>query len=127
MTIAYWSLLVAIFMPWVLTMIAKTPAAKQGKYSNRAPRAFLAKLQGRSQRANWAQQNSFEILPGYIAAVIVAHLAGADQSSLDMLAVTFIASRILFAMCYLKDWATPRSLAWTVGVACIVGMFVISV
>lgn len=127
MTIAYWSLLVAIFMPWVLTMIAKTPAAKQGKYNNRAPRAFLAKLQGRSQRANWAQQNSFEILPGYIAAVIVAHLAGADQSSLDMLAVTFIASRILFAMCYLKDWATPRSLAWTVGVACIVGMFVISV
>ena len=127
MTVAYWSILVAIFMPWAMTIIAKQPEPGQDRYDNRAPRAYLAKLQGRSQRANWAQQNSFEILPGYIAAVIIAHLAGADQSNLDMLAVTFIASRILFAMCYLKDWATPRSLAWTVGVACIVGMFVISV
>ena len=126
MTIAYWSILVAILMPWALTIIAKKPTPGQARYDNRAPRVFLAKLQGRSQRANWAQQNSFEILPGYTAAVIVAHLAGADQSSLDMLAITFIASRILFAICYLRDWSTSRSLAWMLGVACIIGMFVIS-
>ena len=127
MTIALWSLLAAIFMPWVLTIFAKAPAAKQGQYDNRSPRISLNQLQGLSQRANWAQQNSFEILPGYIAAVLVAHMAEANQVTLDWLAVIFILSRILFAICYLKDWSTLRSLVWTLGVACIVAMFIISI
>lgn len=127
MTIALWTILIAIFMPWILTIIAKTPAARQGKYNNKAPRTFLNELEGFGQRANWAQQNSFEVLPGYVAAVIVAHWAGANQTILDGLAVIFIISRILFAIFYLKDWATLRSLGWTVGIACIVGMFVISI
>lgn len=127
MTIALWTILVAIFIPWVLTIIAKTPSARRGKYNNKAPRAFLNNLEGFSQRANWAQQNSFEILPGYAAAVIVAHITGAEQNILDLLAITFIVSRVLFAICYLRDWATLRSLVWTVGVACIVGMFIISI
>jgi len=127
MTIAFWTILIAILMPWVLTAFVKTPAARQGRYNNSAPRSLVSDLEGYSQRANWAQENSFEILPGYIAAVIVAHLAGADQSSVDSLAITFIISRVLFAICYLKDWATLRSLVWTVGVACVVGMFMLSI
>jgi uncharacterized MAPEG superfamily protein len=127
MTIAYWTILIAIFMPWVLTIFAKTPAARKGKYNNSAPRDFLSQVDGYSQRAYWAQQNTFEILPGYLAAIIVAHLAGAEQSSIDGLAVTFIVSRIVYAICYLMDWATLRSLVWSVGVACILGLFFVAV
>jgi uncharacterized MAPEG superfamily protein len=127
MTIAYWTILVAILMPWVLAIIAKIPVAWRGSYDNNNPRILLASLKGRSQRANWAQQNSFEILPAYAAAVIVAHLAGAQQNFVDSLAVLFIVSRVLYAICYIQDWATLRSLVWAIGLACIAGLFVVSV
>jgi len=125
MTIAYWTILVAILMPWVLAIIAKIPAAWRGSYDNNNPRILLASLEGRSQRANWAQQNSFEILPAYAAAVIVAHLVGAQQNWVDGLAVLFIVSRVLYAICYIQDWATLRSIVWAVGVFCILGLFVV--
>jgi len=126
MTVAYWTILLAILMPWALAIVAKAPAVWRGKYNNNAPRDLLASFQGASQRANWAQQNSFEILPGYIAAVIIAHLIGAEQSHIDLLAVTFVISRILYAVCYIRDLATLRSVVWFIGVLCIVGLFVIS-
>ena len=100
MTLAYTCVLIAIIMPLVWAMYCKTPHFKANDYDNNSPRPMLDKLEGRYQRANWAQQNSFEILPGYVAAVIVAHWAGANQTILDGLAVTFIISRVLFAICY---------------------------
>jgi uncharacterized MAPEG superfamily protein len=84
------------------------------------------KLQGLSQRAYWAEQNSFEILPAFIAAVLVAHFAGAEQVLVDQLAIGFIASRVLYSICYLMNWASLRSLVWMVGLLFIVGLFVIS-
>jgi len=126
MTIAFWTLLVAIAFPWLMTVIKKSPLASTGSYNNSAPRASLENLQGVSQRASWAEQNSFEILPGYVAAVIVAHLAGAEQGCIDILALVFIACRVLYCLCYLKNWSTPRSVSWIAGLLCIVGLFVIS-
>jgi uncharacterized MAPEG superfamily protein len=126
MTIAFWTLLVAIAFPWLMAFIKKSSLATDGTYNNSAPRTQSEKLQGLSQRALWAEQNSFEILPGYIAAIIVAHIAGANQAYTDLLALLFIASRALYALCYLMNWATLRSIVWTAGLACIVGLFVIS-
>jgi uncharacterized MAPEG superfamily protein len=84
------------------------------------------KLQGLSQRAHWAEQNSFEILPAFIAAVLVAHFAGAEQASVDLLAVGFVVSRVLYSICYLMNWASLRSLIWMAGLLFIVSLFVIS-
>ena len=126
MTVAFWTLLVAIVFPWLMAFIKKSSLASNGSYNNRAPRAQSDKLQGVSRRALWAEQNSFEILPGYIAAVIVAHMAGANQAYVDLLALLFIASRAFYALCYLMNWATLRSIVWTAGFGCIVGFFVIS-
>jgi uncharacterized MAPEG superfamily protein len=125
MTIAYWTVLVAILMPFVLVIIAKAPAALQGKYDNNAPRHFLANLEGYRQRANWAHQNSFEILPAYAAAVIIAHFSGSSQVCIDTLAGIFVFSRIAYAVFYITDLATLRSIAWFIGFACVIGMFVI--
>ena len=83
MTIAFWTILAAIALPWLMAVLKKSPLAVSGKYSNRAPRAMQPKLEGLSQRAHWAEQNSFEILPAFVAAVLVAHLAGAEQMLID--------------------------------------------
>ena len=126
MTIAFWTILAAIALPWLMAALKKSPLAASGKYSNRAPRAMQPKLQGFSQRAHWAEQNSFEILPAFIAAVLVAHFAGAEQATVDLLAIGFIVSRVVYSICYLMNWASLRSLVWVVGLLFIVGLFVIS-
>jgi uncharacterized MAPEG superfamily protein len=126
MTIAFWTILAAIALPWLMAALKKSPLAVSGKYSNRAPRAMQPKLEGLSQRAHWAEQNSFEILPAFVAAVLVAHLAGAEQMLVDQLAIGFIVSRVLYSICYLMNWASLRSLVWMVGLLFIVGLFVIS-
>ena len=127
MTVAFWTLLVAIALPWLMAVIKKSDLASNGKYNNNAPRAGLESLQGISLRASWAEQNSYEILPAYIAAVIVAHLAGAFQPDIDLLALLFIFFRALYVLCYLMNWASPRSIVWVGGLLCIVGLFVVSV
>jgi uncharacterized MAPEG superfamily protein len=56
--------------------------------------------------------------------VIVAQMLGAPQARLDMLAVVFVAARLAYLGCYLADLATLRSLAWFVGIASAVAIFV---
>jgi uncharacterized MAPEG superfamily protein len=126
MTIAFWTLLFAIMLPWLMALIKKTPASLHGKYNNRAPRASEQNLEGVSQRVLWAEQNSYEILPGYIAAIIVSYLVGAEQYCIDIFALIFIGSRILYCLCYIKDWPSLRSAVWVVGLLCIIAIFVTS-
>lgn len=126
MTIAFWTVLAAIFLPWIMAVIKKSQNARRGEYNNAAPRTIDPKLEGFYERAKWAEKNSFEILPGYAAAVIIAHLAGADQNSVDIIAIAFIISRLLYCLCYLKNWAMLRSAVWFVGLLCIIRLFVIS-
>lgn len=121
MTTAYWCVLVAILMPIVWAGIAKGGARS---FDNARPRDYLASLQGWRQRANWAQANSYESFPPFAAGVIIAHLAGAAQPTIDMLALGYVAARILYGIFYIADRATLRSLAWVAGLVCIIGLFV---
>jgi len=124
MTIAFWCVLIAGFMPVALALISK---AGDRKFDNRNPRIWYETLTGYRQRAAWAQANSFEIFPIFAAAVIIAHIAGAPQERMDLYAMVFIASRVAFAGFYLADRHLARSLAWTLGVLCIIGLFVAAV
>lgn len=127
MTVALWCILIAIFLPYVCTWIAKLSGGFSLK-DNHDPRGFLDNLDGVGKRANAAQLNSFEVIPAFAAAVIVAHLAGnAELVTINVLAVLFITSRLLYIICYLADWATLRSLVWFVGMALIAAFFVVSV
>ncbi|KPU58965.1 MAPEG family protein [Pseudomonas fluorescens] len=127
MTVALWCILIAILLPYVCTWIAKLSGGFRLK-DNHDPRGFLDNLEGVGKRANAAQLNSFEVIPAFAAAVIVAHLAGnAELVTINVLAVLFITSRLLYIICYLADWATLRSLVWFVGMALIVSFFVVSV
>lgn len=124
MTTAYWCVLIAIVLPYVCAITAKLAGGHFGSNANRDPRGYLDKLEGLPKRAHSAQLNGFEITPAFAAAVIIAHLAGgAEQSTLNLLAVVFVISRVLYILCYLADQATLRSITWFVGMATIVALF----
>lgn len=115
-TIAYWCVLVAAILPIVCAGIAKsgmfgTPR-RDGGYDNNNPRAWLARQTEWRARANAAQANTFEALPFFFAAVIIAHQLQARQTVVDILAFAFVVLRIAYIMMYVADMAKTRSAIW---------------
>lgn len=125
MTIAFWCVLAAIVLPMMWSMAAKLSSGFRPR-DNHAPREYTARLEGKAKRAMWAEQNTFESTPGFMAAVIIAHIAHAPQARIDMLALAYITLRLVYGLLYIADQPTLRSLVWSGGLACIVGLFVIS-
>ncbi len=120
MTLALWCLLVVSLLP-----IACAGIAKWGfrGFDNRHPREWLARQEGWRARANAAQQNSWEALAMFAAAVLTAHVAGGAQPTVDLLSGAFVVARVLFIALYVVDQATLRSIVWIAGVGCCVGLF----
>ena len=126
MTIAYWCVLIAAVLPYIWTGFAKATGGFSPK-TNREPRSWQDQLEGRTRRAHNAHLNSFEAFPAFAAAVIIAHLVGkAAQSTIDIWCMVFIGARVLYGLLYIFDLARLRSLVWTVGIVCVVALFVIS-
>lgn len=115
-TVAYWCVLIAAILPIVCAGIAKSGRMgvprKEGGYDNVNPREWLARQTDWRARANSAQANSFEALPFFIGAVIIAHQLGAPQTRLDVLAFLFIVLRLLYIMVYVAGMGTARSGVW---------------
>lgn len=120
MTIAFWCVLVAGFLPYFGTLTAKIGGER---FDNSNPRDWLDAQSGFRKRANAAQHNSFEAFPFFAAAVIIAHVAGAPQGRIDLFAVVFILARLFYIAFYVTDMATLRSLAWFVGLGSVVALF----
>ncbi|MEY3975146.1 MAG: hypothetical protein RLZZ33_201 [Pseudomonadota bacterium] len=112
MAIALWTLLLAALMPIVCAGIAKVGP---GRYDNRNPRDWQAKQQGYRARAYAAQQNCWEALAVYVAALVAAFIGNVPLETLALIAGIFAASRVAYLACYLADLATLRSLVWLVG------------
>ena len=114
--IAYWCVLVAAILPVVCAGIAKSGmfriSPKKGGYDNNDPRAWLARQTDWRARANAAQANTFEALPFFFAAVIIAHQLQARQAVVDILAFMFVVLRIAYIMMYVADMAKTRSAVW---------------
>ncbi len=72
----------------------------------------------------WAQQNAWEAFAPFAAAVLTAHILGADQNAANALAALFIVSRLLHGVFYILDLSTARSAAWFGGLVAVVGLFV---
>lgn len=115
-TLAYGCVLVAALLPIVCAGIAKygtlRTAPREGGYDNNNPRAWLARQTDWRARANAAQANTFEALPFFFAAVIIAHQLQASQARLDILALLFVAFRIAYIAMYVGNRANARSIVW---------------
>jgi uncharacterized MAPEG superfamily protein len=125
-TLAYWCVLIAAVLPIVCAGLAKSGMYKiprrDGGYDNDNPRAWLAQQTEWRARANAAQANSFEALPFFIGAVIIAHLLGAHQARLDLLAFLFVFMRIIYIMMYVAGMSTARSIVWTIAFVLNIGI-----
>ena len=121
MSTALWCVLIAGLLPYAASLTAKIGGTR---FDNANPRDWLGNQSGFRRRANAAQLNSFEAFPLFAAAVIVAEMQGAPQARIDLLALVFVVARIAYLGLYLADLATLRSLAWFVGIASAVAIFV---
>ena|SRR6185436_16560618 len=126
-TVAYWCVLIAALLPFGCAWLAKSPGIgkpqEQGGFDNRDPRAWLAHQSDWTARANSAQANSFEALPFFIGAVIIAHQLGAPQARLDILAVVFVTLRIIYIAMYVAGLPTIRSGIWSLALLVNIGIF----
>jgi len=128
-TLAYWCLLAAALLPIACAGLAKAGKfgipRRDGGYDNTNPRNWLARQKDWRARANAAQANSFEALPLFMAAVIIAHQLGANQARVDILAFMFVVLRILYIMMYVSDMATARSVMWAAALLVNIGILFI--
>lgn len=119
---AYWCVLTAALLPYVWTVIAKGSGKR---FDNKDPRAWLQRQDNpRVVRANAAQLNAFEAFPAFAISVVMAQLAGVAPGRVALLALIFVALRILHGVFYVADRDRLRSLAWAGGFACVLALLV---
>jgi uncharacterized MAPEG superfamily protein len=122
MNLSYWCILIAGILPVVTVAVAKWG---RRDFDNAEPRQWMEKLQGLRRRADNAHRNHFEAFPFFAAGVLVAQQLNADQDSINMLAVTFIAARIVYTLLYLANRPTMRSITWVIGYIAVIGLFLL--
>jgi uncharacterized MAPEG superfamily protein len=128
MTTPFWCLLAAVILPYLLAFTGASYRKRElGSLDNRNPRLQVQQLgSGTAARCYAAQQNAWEALAVFTAAVMVAHLVDADAGKSAIAALLFIAARVLHAVCYIADQDKLRSLAFMVGFGCCIWLFVLA-
>ncbi|MGY0504743.1 MAPEG family protein [Luteimonas sp. e5] len=126
MTLAYACVLIAAFLPYVWTVVAKQGGS--GRFDNREPRLWLEQQDNpRVRRADAAQKNAFEAFPAFAAAVLMAQLAGVDAQRIGWLAAVFVVMRVLHGVFYVGNKSNLRSLVWFAGFVCVIALLVMAV
>ncbi len=110
-------ILIACLLPYVFTIIAKKTAGFKAR-DNQNPREFLDKTIGLAARAHAVQQNSFESLPLFIAAILMAEYMVVPQTVIMTFGIAYIIFRMIYGICYLANWATLRSIVWLLSLLC---------
>ena len=118
-------ILAACLLPYVFTMIAKKAGGFKAK-DNQNPRDFLEQSTGVAKRAHAVQQNSFESLPLFIAAILMAeYMVIVPQSIVMTLGIAYLVFRVLYGICYLANWATLRSIMWLLSMLCPIALLLL--
>ena len=124
MTVPFWCLLVAVVLPYVWAGVGGRFKAKQfGTVDANEPRVQAALLEGAGRRAVAAQDNAWEALPVFGAAVTVAHLAGADASLSAVASVIWVVARVTHGVAYVRGIASLRVAGFFVGLMTCLWLF----
>ena len=113
-------------------------AASLGKFDNKSPRTYVKDssedqsidkaTKAKITRAEAAQQNGFENIGLFAAAVVIGNVAKLDNQTLNTLSAAYLASRIVYNFAYINGTtdaiATLRSVSYLVGVGCIWTSFI---
>lgn len=119
MSIPFWCVFIAALLIYLAKVpVAKAMSAEGSGYDNNHPRAQQGRLTGLGARAYAAHLNSIEIFPLFAAGVLMAHTTQVFGWWVDLLAILFIVTRVLYLVFYWRDIATLRSTVWVVGLVC---------
>jgi uncharacterized MAPEG superfamily protein len=110
-----WTLVLA-FVQILLFDIART--GQYGLKWNTGPRdEEMPPLSPHAERLRRAQNNLFETLPLFIAAVLVAHVAGRENGTTALGAQIYFWGRVAYVPLYAFGVRQVRSLVWLVSTA----------
>lgn len=123
---AIWAMVVASLLPLLMAMSAKVFGGFH-LADNAHPRDFLQQTTGAAARANAAQQNSYETLPVFLAAVLVAMLFFVPQLIINTLAWLYVLIRVGYCVAYITNLATFRSILWVLSIACCLMLFYLAI
>lgn len=125
MTTPLWCVLLATILPYVFAVTGAYLRVQQlGKLDANHPRLQALQLEGAAARAYAAQQNSWEALAVFAAAVFTAHLAGADpEGTSATLAMAWVAARVGYGVMYIADVPAARTAVFLLGWLCALGLF----
>ena len=113
LTLLGWTLVLAV-VQILLPAMART--SETGVDYNASARdapspAPVGKITARLQRA---QQNLFETLPLFAAAILIAHVAGRNGDATYWGALLYFTSRVLYVPLYAFGVPFVRSMAWMI-------------
>ena len=123
---AIWAMVVASLLPLAMALTAKAVGGFN-LADNTHPRDFLYSTTGAAARANAAQQNSYETLPVFLAAVLVAMLFFVPQSIINTLAWLYVLIRVGYCVAYITNLAMFRSILWVLSIACCLMLFYLAI
>ncbi|PWY99171.1 hypothetical protein BCV70DRAFT_163258 [Testicularia cyperi] len=113
--------LLAAWPHWYTIYLAETNKV-QGGWANTNPRAWVAQLNAKAAtgkrlsalertilRGQSCQANSFENVPTFVAATIFANYTKLDNSTINKFIITYLGSRFVFTLLYLKTDSYAKS------------------
>lgn len=122
--LSYICIIISLFIPIACAAYAKF--STKG-YNNQTPREFLAQLKGRGKRANYAQNNFYETFPAFAVGIVAAHQLNTPESTINILAVSYVISRIFYAIFYILNKHILRSIFWAIAFGSIIGLYLASI
>jgi uncharacterized MAPEG superfamily protein len=120
-------LFVAAWFPFLSKIPLGLAMNKIGGYDNSHPRSQQKKLTGYGARTLAAHQNSYEALIIFGIAAVTAMATQNVTFVVDVLAITFVVSRVAYHVAYLMNLAGLRSLVWFVGFFSSMGILALSI
>lgn len=117
---AIYAMVVASLLPLGFAIAAKMLGGFKAE-DNQHPRLFLAELAQHNPpayRAHCAQENSWEMLPIFLASVLLALFMVVPMESINKLAWAFILLRIGYGAAYIANLDMLRSCLWVLSLAC---------
>jgi uncharacterized MAPEG superfamily protein len=119
--LAFTAILTAVlWIPYIVCQVQTNGFLAASNYVDPAPRAVP--LWGK--RADRTYMNAVETFAPFAALVIVAHLAGKANGMTAFWATSFFWLRLAHAVVYLFGIPFVRTLIFTLGFVCVVGIFV---
>ena len=117
-------LFIGAIIPIILSWVGGYFRMQQfGKVDNKNPRGQSAALENAGARAVAAQQNAWEALAVFVAGVVAFHARGGVSEVAGILAIVWVAARVLHAIFYLINQDVLRSLAFILSLGCALALF----